>query len=83
MMMKKYDINTLKDGWNNDEEGEEFYYISNPALGLWAVQSRFDSTQDEDTNKSSVTSPVETAKEQVASNNSGGVGGWKKSPSSD
>ncbi len=32
---KKYDPNTLKDGWNTID-GEEIYYISNPALGLWS-----------------------------------------------
>mmetsp|Transcript_30719 Transcript_30719/g.45458 ORF Transcript_30719/g.45458 Transcript_30719/m.45458 type:complete len:455 (-) Transcript_30719:208-1572(-) len=42
-MLAKYDINTLRDGWNKDEEGNEFYYISNPALGLWAVPERFQS----------------------------------------
>lgn len=30
---------TLRDGWN-DVDGEQVYYISNPALGLWAHQSR-------------------------------------------
>lgn len=29
-----------KDGWN-DVNGEEIYYISNPALGLWAYKERF------------------------------------------
>lgn len=37
---KLYDVTKLKDGWHTDEEGE-FFFISNPALGLWAVQSRF------------------------------------------
>ncbi|MCL2598160.1 MAG: lactate racemase domain-containing protein [Paludibacter sp.] len=39
-MMKKYDPAVLKDGWN-EVEGEEIYYISNPALGLWAYRERF------------------------------------------
>jgi nickel-dependent lactate racemase len=39
-MMKKYDINTLKDGFNT-VDGEEIFYISNPALGLWAFKDRF------------------------------------------
>ena len=30
----------LKDGWN-DVAGERVYYISNPALGLWAYRGRF------------------------------------------
>ena len=39
-MMKKYDPAKLKDGWNV-VDGEEIYYISNPALGLWAYRDRF------------------------------------------
>ena len=34
-LMKRYDINSLTDGWHTDEDGSEFYYIQNPALGLW------------------------------------------------
>ncbi|MCC5846582.1 MAG: D-mannonate epimerase [Verrucomicrobia bacterium] len=36
----KYPIRELKDGWN-ERNGERFYYISNPALGLWAHRDRF------------------------------------------
>jgi hypothetical protein len=25
----------LTDGWNRDTDGSEFYFIRNPALGLW------------------------------------------------
>ena len=32
-MVKKYDPAKLKDGWNT-VDGQEIYYISNPALGL-------------------------------------------------
>ncbi len=39
-MTKKYDPTKLKDGWNI-VDGEEIYYISNPALGLWAFKERF------------------------------------------
>jgi len=39
-MMKKYDPSTLTDGWNI-VDGEEIFYISNPALGLWAYRERF------------------------------------------
>jgi len=46
-MSTKYDTAKLKDGWNTDKDGE-FFYIGNPALGLWAVQSRFEgNNQDE------------------------------------
>lgn len=40
-MMKRYPENKMKDGWNTMPDGEEVYYISNPALGLWAYPSRF------------------------------------------
>jgi hypothetical protein len=39
-MMEKYQVSSLKDGWNV-VDGEEIYYISNPALGLWAHPDRF------------------------------------------
>lgn len=37
----RYDPDKLKDGWNTMDDGEEIYYISNPALGLWADRRRF------------------------------------------
>ena len=40
-MSKVYDINTLKDGWNT-VNGEKIFYISNPAVGLWAYRKRFE-----------------------------------------
>ncbi|HZK03647.1 MAG TPA: lactate racemase domain-containing protein [Bacteroidaceae bacterium] len=39
--LKKYDPNKLSDGWNIMPNGEEIYFISNPALGLWAYSDRF------------------------------------------
>jgi nickel-dependent lactate racemase len=39
-MMQKYDPQKLTDGWNT-VDGEEIFYISNPALGLWAYKERF------------------------------------------
>ena len=39
-MVAKYPVDRLKDGWNV-VDGEEIYYISNPALGLWAHPDRF------------------------------------------
>ena len=36
-MAQKYDPAKLKDGWNT-VDGEEIFYISNPALGLWTVE---------------------------------------------
>lgn len=38
-MQRRY--SGLKDGWNTMPDGEEVYYISNPALGLWAHPERF------------------------------------------
>lgn len=40
-MEKKYHPQELIDGWNTMPDGEEIYYISNPALGLWAFKDRF------------------------------------------
>jgi nickel-dependent lactate racemase len=36
----KYDPTRLVDGWNT-VDGEEIFFISNPALGLWAYKGRF------------------------------------------
>jgi nickel-dependent lactate racemase len=42
-MSKKYDADALSTGWHTDAETkEEFFFIKNPALGLWAVESRFE-----------------------------------------
>jgi len=37
----KYDPTKLRDGYNTMPDGEEIFYISNPALGLWAFKERF------------------------------------------
>jgi len=39
--VKRYDPTKLSDGWNTLPDGERFFYISNPALGLWADKARF------------------------------------------
>jgi nickel-dependent lactate racemase len=39
-MLKKYNPKNLKDGFNNMDDGEEIYFISNPALGLWTSKQR-------------------------------------------
>lgn len=39
-MKKKYDPEKLKDGFNKTADGEEIFYISNPALGLWTSKER-------------------------------------------
>ncbi len=38
---KKYNPDTLKDGVNVLPDGEKIFYISNPALGLWALKENF------------------------------------------
>ena len=38
-LLKKYDIGSLSDGWHVDSEGEEFYFLQNPALGLWQAEN--------------------------------------------
>lgn len=40
-MMKRYDPALLKDGVNRMADGEEIFFISQPALGLWAHRGRF------------------------------------------
>ncbi len=40
-MTRRYDPARLRDGWNTGPDGERFFYISNPALGLWAHRARF------------------------------------------
>jgi len=40
-MAGRYPREKLQDGWNRTADGERFFYISNPALGLWAVAERF------------------------------------------
>ena len=90
-MTKRY--SGLKDGWNTEDPGDgsksEFYYISNPALGLWAVESRFkddtdaDSGESEDEGKATkMTGDVNSllSTEQTATKDSAGVGGWAKPP---
>jgi nickel-dependent lactate racemase len=39
-MMKRFNPERLKEGLNNMEDGEEIYFISNPALGLWTSRQR-------------------------------------------
>ncbi|HBK40180.1 MAG TPA: D-mannonate epimerase, partial [Porphyromonadaceae bacterium] len=40
--MQKYNFQHLKEGFNILPDGEEVYYISSPALGLWAHRDRFE-----------------------------------------
>ena len=41
-MKARYDPERLTDGINTLPDGEQIFYISNPALGLWAYRERFE-----------------------------------------
>jgi nickel-dependent lactate racemase len=41
-MKAKYDFEKMKNGFNTMPDGEKVFYISNPALGLWAHKDRFE-----------------------------------------
>jgi len=45
-MIERYDTNRLSDGYQA-VAGEEIFYISNPALGLWAHAARFSAGRKE------------------------------------
>lgn len=38
---KKYDPTKLEDGFNTLPDGEKVFFVSNPALGLWADKAKF------------------------------------------
>jgi hypothetical protein len=40
-MKGRYNPKELSDGFNTMPDGEEVFFISNPALGLWAYEGRF------------------------------------------
>ncbi len=40
-MLVRYNPQTLTEGYNTMPDGERVFYISNPALGLWAHKKRF------------------------------------------
>ncbi|MGY8731346.1 MAG: D-mannonate epimerase [Pirellulales bacterium] len=39
-MLERYKIDNRQNGWHETDAGERFYYVSNPALGLWAYKQR-------------------------------------------
>jgi hypothetical protein len=41
-MRQQYNPQELTDGFNTMPDGEEVFFISNPALGLWAYEGRFE-----------------------------------------
>ena len=40
--VRRYPPDTLQAGWNLMDDGEEVFYIPNPALGLWAEKRKFE-----------------------------------------
>jgi len=43
--MARYSPKRLQDGWNVMPDGEEIFYVSNPALGLWGTTDRFNAAR--------------------------------------
>ncbi len=41
---KRYDPARLAEGWNVLPDGEEIFYIGNPAIGLWTDRTKFEAT---------------------------------------
>jgi len=39
--MARYDVHKLATGWNSGSDGERFFFVPNPALGLWALRDTF------------------------------------------
>ena len=46
-MLEKYKVSELKDGYNT-VDGEEIFFISNPAIGLWSSKERFAEMQNKE-----------------------------------
>jgi hypothetical protein len=40
MMIERYTPDRLRPGWNR-VDGEDLYFVANPALGLWGTAERF------------------------------------------
>lgn len=46
-MSARYDPHILQEGFNTMPDGEQIYYISNPALGLWSWKEKFKTERDD------------------------------------
>ena len=57
-MVDKYNPEKLTDGFNTLPNGEEIFYISNPALGLWAQRKRFDQTRNQESSSEAGNEPM-------------------------
>ena len=79
---RRYDPDRLQNGWNTLEDGEEVFFIANPALGLWSTRERFLSSDTlKGSDEQSVSKlPINELESQQANDLSGGVGGWMKEP---
>lgn len=83
---KVYDVSKLKDGWNErtlaDGKTETYFFIRNPALGLWSLKDRFDVAPRRCTAVESVPTAAKAITDdsmaQHSSPMSGGVGGWTR-----
>ena len=73
-MKAELEFDSLKDGVNG-VAGTEVFYISNPALGLWALRSKFE--EEGESGGAEKKRKVEVGGKQVAVGGSGGVGGSK------
>ncbi len=40
-MTERYDPSKLSNGYNRMPDGEQIFYVSNPAIGLWAAKDKF------------------------------------------
>lgn len=38
--LKRYPLDTMKEGWNTMPDGEEVFYISTPSAGLWSTKAK-------------------------------------------
>ncbi|KAG3170934.1 hypothetical protein PI126_g2102 [Phytophthora idaei] len=77
-MSAKYPVDKLQDGWNVDANGERFFYISNPALGLWAYRGRFEGSSPSDatsTSASATTTSLSASADTTEACLDAGVGG--------
>jgi nickel-dependent lactate racemase len=41
-MLRKYDPEKLSDGFNDLDDGEEIFFVSRPAMGLWTTREKLD-----------------------------------------
>jgi len=39
-MLKRYNPDKLRDGFNETDDGDKVFFISNPAIGLWTSRQR-------------------------------------------